>query len=515
MPRKKTPALKRVPKQRSKRRTSARSWLEKQSKDELVDFILELAQEHPRISELLADRSNLKQGNISPIREAIRRDIEALEPDWQDYDAFDADTDFAHIAERLAALLDAGYADDVIELGEAFLKLAPKRYEYSHYDDWDISSGIAECLNIILKALTRSSLPPAEQLLWYIDAELKDEYAIFDTTEDFIKKRGHKKTDWQVVSEILESRLQAQTVPKDNDTSSDCYKRENLSRWLQTAMERSGRQTDIVGLLQREAPITHRYDKLVSALLTAGREQEAHDWIVEGFAKTIDKLPGIAWRLAEQLRDMASRKKQHANIASLLALEFFYRPDTTLYCKLEKVTQRIRCWPAVREALLAYLETGVHPDLQPAKKHNTKALSLNWPLPPCDLLLPKSTRTTNPFPNTGVLVNIAIYEKRPDDVLKWYHPGRKSYMYHNTDDSVAEAVKSTHPDEALAIWKRVAEWEIARVKPAAYKVAAPYLKKIRALYRKQKRTGEWNIYFTALRRQHKAKRRLIEILDSL
>ena len=196
-----TPALKRVPKQRTKRRTSARSWLEKQSKKELVDFILALAQEHPRISELLADRSNLKQGNISPIREAIRRDIEALEPDWQDYDPFDADTDFAHIAERLAALLDAGYADDVVELGETFLQLAPKRYEYSHYDDWEIASGIAECLNIILKALSRSSLPPTEQLLWYIDAELKDEYGIFDDdTEVFIKKRGYKKADWQVVS---------------------------------------------------------------------------------------------------------------------------------------------------------------------------------------------------------------------------------------------------------------------------------------------------------------------------
>ena len=39
------------------------------------------------------------------------------------------------------------------------------------------------------------------------------------------------------------------------------------------------------------------------------RTQEAHDWIVGGFAKTIDKLPGIAWGLAEQPRDMASRKK--------------------------------------------------------------------------------------------------------------------------------------------------------------------------------------------------------------
>jgi len=515
MPRKKTPALKRVPKQPSKRQTSARSWLEKQSQKELVDFILGLAQEHPRISELLADRGNLKQGNISPIREAIRRDIETLEPDWQGYDAFDADTDFAHIAERLAALLDAGYADDVVELGEAFLQLAPKRYEYSHYDDWEIESGIAECLDTILTALSRSSLPPAEQLLWYIDAELKDEYGIFNNTESFIKKRGYKKADWQVVSKILGKRLQAQTVPEDNAASSVCYKRENLSLWLQTAMERSGRQTDVIDLLQREAPITHCYDKLVSALLTADREQEAHDWIVAGFAKTIDKQSGIAWQLVKQLRDMASRKKQHANIASLLALEFFYRPDTALYCKLEKAAKRIRCWPAVREALLAYLETGVRPDLEPTKKNITKASSSKWPLPPNDLILPKSKRATNIFPNTDTLVNIAIYEKRPDDVLKWYHPGRKSYMYHNTDNSVAEAVKSTHPDEALAIWKRVAEWEIARVKPAAYKMAAPYLKKIRALYRRQKRTGEWHTYLTALRQQHKAKRRLIEILNSL
>ena len=515
MPRQIKPALKRVPKQRTKRRTSARSWLEQQSKEELIDFILGLAQEHPRISELLADRSNLKQGNINPIREAIHRDIEALEPDWQDYDAFDADTDFAHIAERLAALLDAGYADDVVELGESFLELAPKRYEYSHYDDWDISSGIAECLDIILKALTRSSLPPAEQLLWYIDAELKDEYAIFDHTDGFIKKRGYKKADWQMVSDVLSKRLQVRTVPGDNATFSDNYKRENLSRWLQTALERSGRQSDIIGLLQREAPITHCYDKLVSALLTAGRDQEAHDWIIEGFAKTIDNLPGIAWRLAEQLIDMAKREKQHSNVASVLALKFFYRPDTALYRELEKAAKRIRCWPAVRQALLAYLETGVRPDLQPTKKHKASIPSSNWPLPPCDLLLPNSQRAANLFPNTDVLTNVAIYEKRPDDVLKWYHLGKKGRLYHDTDNSVAEAVKSTHPDEALAIWKGMAEREIARVKPAAYKVAAPYLKKIRALYRKQKRTDEWNTYLTALRRQHKTKRRLIEILDSL
>jgi len=494
---------------------SARNWLENQSKKELIEFILGIAEEHSRVSELLTNHANLTQGKINPVKKAIRRDIEEMEPDWQGGDTFDVDSDFSRIAEQLATLLDAGYADDVVELGETFLQLAPKRYEYSHYDDWSIASGISECLDIILKALSRSSLSPAEQLLWYIDAVQKDEYSILDDTDDLTKKRCYKKADWQVVSDVLSERLQAQPVPENNADFSNCYKRENLTRWLQTALEKSGHQSDVITLLQQEAPITQRYDKLVSALLTAGREQEAHDWVVEGFAKTIDKLPGIAWRLAEQLRDQATRKKQYANITSLLALEFFYRPDTTLYCKLEKAAKRIRCWPAVRESLLAYLETGMRPDLQTTKRGKTRTPSPNWPLPPCDLLLPKSKRAAHHFPNTNALTNIAIYEKRPDDVLKWYHLGRKSYMYHDTDNSVAEAVKSTHPDEALAIWKRVAEWEIARVKPAAYKVAAPYLRKIRALYRKQKRADKWNTYLSALRQQHKAKRRLIEILNSL
>jgi len=224
---------------------------------------LDAVLEYPRVSERLANRANLEQGKVNPVREAIRRDIEALEPDWQDYDDFDVDSDFTHIAEQMTALLDAGHADDVVELGELFLRLAPQRYEYSHYDDWDIASGIAGCLDIILEALSRSSLPPAEQLLWYIDAELKDQYGVFDATENFIKKRCYKKADWRAVADVLEKRLQTKPVPGNDATRPGHYQRNKLSRWLQTVLEKIGRQTDIIELLQREAPITHRYDEEV------------------------------------------------------------------------------------------------------------------------------------------------------------------------------------------------------------------------------------------------------------
>ncbi len=75
MPRKKLPASKRVPKPRSNRRPSVRSWLEKQSQKELIEFILEVAQAYPRIHEDLANRASLKQGRVNPVREAIRHPL--------------------------------------------------------------------------------------------------------------------------------------------------------------------------------------------------------------------------------------------------------------------------------------------------------------------------------------------------------------------------------------------------------------------------------------------------------
>jgi len=273
-------------------------------------------------------------------------------------------------------------------------------------------------------------------------------------------------------------------------------------------MEKSGNKRDAINLLKREAPITHCYPQLVSALLSAHQHEEAQQWAIKGFTLTIDKLPGIAWQLVTQLKEMAKQKKEHDVVAALLALEFFYRPDIRLYRELKKNIKSQKQWNIIRTGLLAYLETGARPDLQ---KKNTAA---QWPLPAPGLTLPK-TMHRNHFPDKDTLIDIAIDEKRPDDVLKWYRQQKRLGHYHHTDDKVADAIKNQYPDETIAIWKRVAESEINRVKPAAYRAASPYLKKIRALCKKLKRSDEWSNYLASLKATHKAKRRLMEILEKL
>ncbi len=81
--------------------------------------------------------------------------------------------------------------------------------------------------------------------------------------------------------------------------------------------------------------------------------------------------------------------------------------------------------------------------------------------------------------------------------------------------SIAGAVADRYPDRALAIWKDLAEKEIALTKPNAYETAAGYLRKVRTLLKKLKRENEWKDYLSQLRQANIRKRSFLEILDRL
>jgi len=119
-----------------------------------------------------------------------------------------------------------------------------------------------------------------------------------------------------------------------------------------------------------------------------------------------------------------------------------------------------------------------------------------------------------------VLIDVAIEEKRPDDVLKWYDLCKsKKQVFWGWDgyqeDQVAEAVADHHPDRAIDIWKSIAERQIALTKPKAYEAAAVHLKKVHNLLKKLQRESEWKSYLLNLRQSNARKTKLIEILSRL
>jgi len=141
-----------------------------------------------------------------------------------------------------------------------------------------------------------------------------------------------------------------------------------------------------------------------------------------------------------------------------------------------------------------------------------------WPLPETGLPT-ASERQKLPAPMTEVLIDIAIAEKRPDDVLRWYDRRKPqprgwgdSWL---SDDRIAGAVVGVYPDRALAIWKTMAESHIGLTNVRAYETAAGYLRKVHRTLKKLGKEREWQGYLSALRKTNARKPRLVEILDGL
>ena len=178
------------------------------------------------------------------------------------------------------------------------------------------------------------------------------------------------------------------------------------------------------------------------------------------------------------------------------------------YLKLGEACEDIGCWPEVRRAVMVFLEKGRRPEDGGSRTA--------WPLPAPEVVSDRDRAFRPGFPLFGVLIDIALQEKRLDDAVALYKQQTEGHRRRGSrDKEVARAVEKSHPDVALTIWERLARQQIDLVKPAAYEVAAGHLRRMRRIYQQTGRAAEWQELITAIRHEHKRKRRLMEVLDSL
>jgi uncharacterized Zn finger protein len=252
-------------------------------------------------------------------------------------------------------------------------------------------------------------------------------------------------------------------------------------------------------------------DVLIKTLYEAGEHDRARKWCVHGYQKTIEDAPGIASGLQTWLRKIAEADGRLDLAAAYWAEEFFERPSEHAYIDLRTAAIKIKVWPAVRIAVLDYLQTGQRPAASGKGE-------VAWPLPEPDVKKPisKDKFRKFSFPNREMQIEIAIIEQCHDDAVAIYRELDKPIHWSwDIDVKLARFVASSHPEVALNIWQSIVEHLISQVKPKAYLSAAPYLRQMNKGYEQTGRIGEWKALLLNLRTQHKAKRRLMEVLDGL
>lgn len=480
-----------------------RSYLEGKTKDDLVALLLEEAGKHPVVMEDLSHLERLSKGEVKKIIAEVRGEIVSLseEPAWRNHWNNEGHIpDYSRVLDRLESLLSAGHADAVIALGEELFAAGTQQVEMSH-DEGETAEEISSCLDVVFRALSFSSLSPADQMLWAITRELEDDYDLCSGSA-FLWEEDRSPSDWGAVADALQERLNGLRPPDGENKVSSDYARNRLSDRIVDALEQAGRRDEIIPLCKAEVKKTGNYIRLVNILLEQGRKEEAEEWIRKGIKADPNG------HLVDTLRKIREEEGNWLAVAAIRAAEFLHMPGLSAYDTLRAASQRAEVWPTVREAALSSLETGASPQS-----------SDSWPLPESEVVFNGPRHRDKP-PMVRTLLEIAIHEKRADDVLKWYdfenRKGRHAWRWdEHMENHVAKAIKDAHPDRALLIWKALAEAEIALTKPSAYDVAGRYLAEIGELLEGCDRGDEWTSYLAQLRQANARKSRFIRVLDRL
>ena len=493
------------------------SYLKKQNKEDLITLIEDIAEHYPEVYKAIYDRDCLSQGNVSTIVSKLGKEIDRLntEPAWTDpWRDGGSEPDYSEIRNRLLMLLTEGYADEVVDLGKRLLEAGVQQVEMSD-DEGETAEEIADCMEVVFRALYQSSMPPAEKILWAIDADLEDEYDLCIGDKVFWEQE-YATADWSTVADKLLHRLKTLARWKAEDSFSMKYRRDNLVDWIITALENANRQDEIIPLCEQEAIETGSYVRLVEHLLAANRCEEAEKWIHKGINTVHDNWSGVASQLRDMLRGLREQEKDWLSVAAFRCDDFLAHPTLETYKTLKEAAEHAEVWPSVRMAALHYLETGEFPERAKEKAGDTA--DNKWPLPDTGVRKTGSMRQDD-FPMTRTLIDIAIDEKQPDEVIRWYDrrivPPFGFGLTWFQDDKVAKAITETYPDRAITIWKKLAEDQIAQTKPKAYEVAAGFLRSMRHTLKKLEREKEWQNYVAGLRQANARKKRLLEVPDSL
>ena len=479
------------------------AWLQKQTKAELVSLVTSLARSHEEVRRSLADRRAPGSGRDHAIVQSIREEITAWEEeDWGEYCGIPPQgAERLHAA--LKALVKAGQAAAAVELGPELAAAATRALEEE--EEGESGPGLAACLDVLFKALDSLSLSPADEVEWSLDMSLADDYGLCSDRVARVWRKRHSKKEWSAVADRLAERLETAEPDEGRDYVAD---------WLIRALDEAGRGDEIIPLCEREAPVTSNYERLVEGLMAEGRWEEARRWCRQGIEARPFDDPDIEQALFRQLLTINERSGNPPEGLSLQAEGFFAAPSASGFQALCEAAREALLGEAVEVWARHYLETGRRPGAGRRRRGDPDAA---WPLPAPEVQLRPWVSAAD-APMTRILIELAIAENKPDEVLKWYdHPRRQEagFGLYYLDMLVAETVKCAHPDRAIAIWKVSAEESIARVNAQGYAAAEPYLGKMKSALIQAGRRPEWEEYFASLRERNRRRPRCLEVLDRL
>lgn len=455
------------------------------SKEALLDLLLKACKLDRDVLLLCAVRADPDrigiQAMVNDAGNAIKEAASA--PDFEDYYGA-PEPDYADIAKKLRTIVQCGKPDLALQLAAEVFNTCDNAISVYDYE-FNIIGGVVEVALAALDALRAMDWQPAQKMIWAIRAMLADDFGYCECFEEWLRDMEDSSA-WSEVADYLA-----------RHPAGDGWRKSTWMDLRKLALEKAGRSGELMRLYEEQAKEKGDYLELADYLLGQGRDADAEKWLNK--ALEAPKSPYEAMELRKRLIGIREKAGDLDAAMALRAENFVDSPDVEEYADCAKAAGAR--WEKLKPLLMRYLEQGKLPWLDPAWPFGIKGQG-------------KAKRGT--FPLYGELVELAFYEKRPLDALKWYDEQRgKRGRSRISPILLAAEVKDAAPERSLAIWKAQAETLIAETKSRSYLEAGRYLEQMLALSAKMGDKDRWRTYLGALREQHKRKKNFIKVLDAL
>jgi uncharacterized Zn finger protein len=453
-----------------------RSDLGTQSKENLVELLLEQASEDPQLRARLEGEALRRAAPAEPeaLKEAVRRAFAVR--GFVSYDGMRALLARADsVAQLVRDLLASGRAAQALELAEHAMRRGIAAYERTDDSNGAFGEILREIAALHLEAW-RAARPAGESPGASLFAlQMLDQWGFVDFAayapllgkQALARYRALADKAWRAVPEL---------GPGDRRQPDG---RRILLAQIMEALARFDGDTDaLVVVKRRDLSSAYAFLQIAQILAEAKRDDEALAWAERGrkaFAKDLDS------RLSAFLIG-AYRRARRNDDATALAWEQFARSPSLDAYKLLHTACGAKGWAPWRDKALAHLRAETPADL----RHY-------W------------------SPGRPLLVEILLQEGDNDAALA---EARAHGCTEHLWMKLAAVREAAHPADAIEIYQARLDPIVARANNHAYDEAASLVRRIGGLMKRARKETEFGKWLDDLRARHKAKRNFMKRLEA-
>lgn len=470
-----------------------RAYLERQDKDTLVAMLAREAMENRNLRDRLlleAAQSNPAGLDITAYRRSI---ASATRTDaFVDYhSAYDFTRRILQVTDSIAALLNDGHAQGVIELTE--YALAQLETAIGEMDDSDgyMNDILPELQNLHHRACLDARPEPCALARRLFAWEMMSDWGIFyGTAETYADVFGAEGlAEYRRLAESEWAKIRPLNPGDKEDVRST--RRFRITRMMEALARQLDDTDSLVEIKRRDLSDAYSFLKIAEIYREAGQHDKALDWAEQG----IKSFPRADSRLVEFLAVEYHRRSRHDDAMTLIWNQFVEWPFLKNYQELKAHALKVRPdpdWPTWRDKALTHLRGVIEKE---KREEKTSKNHWHWA----------------GHADNSRLVEVFLWEKRYDEAWQEACAGGCSSGLWLL---VAAAREEKHPGDAVPIYQEMIAPILKQANNAAYEEAVKLLQKIRELMGRLDRVTEFEDYLAALRVEYKRKRNFIKLLDT-